>query len=154
MSRPTRNDWFYKPHRHDEGWDEVRIHQVPRWKESELSGDEWRFSWIAEALRKGEVVKTVEASSLMQALTGIAYEANYSFVPIDETVCMQPTCVMPMTALFRLRKQYDPQGQELVRGVGGDKAVRGFCLDHEHRGDCGMEDSDQNYERVEVDDDD
>lgn len=149
MSEPK---WFYKPHRSDEGWDSVQVEQVPRWKESELSGDEWRFSWKATAYRKGQIVKGVEGRTLIEVLTAITAEATNSFVPIDSTWCMQPTCAMPATSLFRLKKQYDPQGHELVRGVGGDRAVRCFCLDHEHRGDCGMEDADANYELVEVPD--
>lgn len=40
----------------DEFYDEIRITTVPRFKTSELSGDEWRVSTHVVVLRKGRVV--------------------------------------------------------------------------------------------------
>lgn len=37
-----------------QAFDEVRITTVPRWKESELSGDEWRISAKMEFLNRDE----------------------------------------------------------------------------------------------------
>lgn len=38
---------YHKPHRDCERYDRIEINCVERWKESELSGDEWRFSYVA-----------------------------------------------------------------------------------------------------------
>lgn len=44
-------------------------------------------------------------------------------------------------------KRYTRQGEELVRPY-NEKDVRGFCGVHRHRGDCGLDDNDANYELV------
>ncbi len=54
-----------------QAFDEVRIRTVPRWKESGLSGDEWRISATVEFWRKGKppAVENDGQRSLMQACT-------------------------------------------------------------------------------------
>lgn len=48
-----RKHFYSKPHRCCEGVDRIDIECVERWKESGLSGDEWRFSYVARAYFKG-----------------------------------------------------------------------------------------------------
>lgn len=138
------SDMYPKPHNDDEGWDAVKVWQEPRWKESELSGDEWRFRWVGAAYRKGEVVKEFVGRTVVDVMTSIAAASTDTFVPIDSTVCMQPTCAMPGTEFGRLKKEYARTGEELKNQRGNRYRV--FCLDHKHRGDCALEDADLNYE--------
>jgi hypothetical protein len=45
-----------KLHHDDEGVDRIEIDIVPRFKTSDLSGDQWRVSARLRAYRKGELV--------------------------------------------------------------------------------------------------
>lgn len=58
----------YLRHDDDEWIDEVRIVTVPRWKESELSGDEWRFSTRIELYRKGHLLARSGSGRLRNAV--------------------------------------------------------------------------------------
>ncbi len=50
-----------------EGVDEIKIRQVPRFKTSGLSGDEWRVSAKIEFYRKGELVYERSVSRMRDA---------------------------------------------------------------------------------------
>ena len=56
-------------HHEDDDWiDELRLLTSPRWKDSELSGDEWRFSTYIEAYRKGILLgHTLASGEALQA---------------------------------------------------------------------------------------
>lgn len=64
---------FHIDHPDDERFDEIHISVVERWKESELSGDEWRFSYLAEIKRKGEIIIRITASTLDWLLKGLQW---------------------------------------------------------------------------------
>lgn len=70
---PFKKYKHFKFHKSDETYDEVRLRQVERWKESELSGDEWRFSWTIELLRKGKVIARTGAHRLSDATARLAW---------------------------------------------------------------------------------
>src|SRR3989304_10108915 len=50
------NSPHYSRHPDDEWVDEIKLEVVPRYKESELSGDEWRVSTKISIFRKGHLL--------------------------------------------------------------------------------------------------
>ena len=74
----------YYPRHHDDEWiDEIRIVTVPRFKESELSGDEWRTSVRMQILRKGIVLRERRYGKIADALLGIGSDVGSA--PADFT---------------------------------------------------------------------
>jgi hypothetical protein len=70
-----------------------------------------------------------------------------SLVPDNwEAKCFQPGCSEVAISTYRLKKEYgrDGKGSEPYAPT-----FRRFCLRHLQRGDCGLEDADDNYEVVE-----
>lgn len=201
----------FRRHEDDEWFDEVlivgedgpvaRIWMRPRYKTSELSGDEWRVSaevmvllddeWVKiththtldaatrclfhkmhdqpasvqrqpvtriDLLRKGIVLTSKEYDDSLPLLT-VAGLLAWEFIILCETHvipqdwddkrwCFQPGCANEAVSTYRLEHMY-------CRCCGatqedwGQSNYRRFCKVHLRRGDCGMEDSDYNYEVVE-----
>ena len=129
--------------------DEIRIVTVPRWKESELSGDEWRISARVEFYRKGQLLgerssRDVETAArfLDWYVTHFREDGEITEAKIDD-LCDQEGCSAPATVTYRLKKRYCNQGHASEPyGI----EFRRFCERHRMRGDCGLEDSDTNYE--------
>lgn len=139
--------YYTKPHNHDEGFDSVELTQVPRWKESELSGDEYRWNNRATVYRKGQVVGVemdiTMFGALIKLLPVLDQLRNWGYLGVDE--CAQPGCTDEPDVLLRLKEHWDVTGQ--LKAVEMSH-VRPFCNAHLHRGDCSMDDSDNNYERL------
>lgn len=151
--------WHIERHRDDEIFDDVRIQVVPRYKTSGLSGDEWRVSAVVELKRKGTVIysrgyHTVQdAASHLPWLLRTVLELGDKEIPEwikqikrDEALCCQPGCANAATTFLRLKKMFSREGYEHTPAYG--VPVRGFCEKHKQRGDCGLEDNDDNYEAV------
>jgi hypothetical protein len=148
-------EFYYSPHDDDEYFDEVVIRTVPRYKTSGLSGDEWRVSAVVELKRKGMVVYDRGFGTLAAAtafLPGIFISAREN-LPADvmeaqraRPVCMQPGCAEPATTVYRKRRRYDRDGRAYEPMTGGEYLR--FCQRHARRGDCGLEDADENYEVI------
>lgn len=140
--------WFSR-HRDDEFFDEIRLYVKPRYKTSGLSGDEWRISGEVQFFRKGYLVAEEFALNLETAVQFLPYW----FVTLrekannieDRHLCFQPGCSEEAVALYRLKKEYCRRGHE---SVPHKPTVRAFCRKHLQRGDCGLEDADDNYEVV------
>jgi hypothetical protein len=142
-------------HPDDERFDDIHIRCVERWKESELSGDEWRFSYSAEIRRKGELILTVSASKLDWLLQGLQWriltlgeEDKFDRDAWNRTKskCDQPGCPEEATIFYTRIKRYTNQGEELAPSeYYAGKTYRQFCKRHKHRGDCGLDDADANY---------
>ena len=147
-------------HPEDERYDEINVRVVERWKESELSGDEWRFSYVAEFKRKGEILFKLSASKMDWLLQGLQWRAltagengNFDSDAWNRTKnkCDQPGCAAVGTVFYRRLKRYTPQGDELAPSSYYDgNEYRQFCDRHKHRGDCDMDDADHNYEAITV----
>lgn len=154
--------------------DEVHITTIPRFKESELSGDEWRTGARVEFIRKGVVVGIESYHSVPIALAYIARLGTSRSIPpaslkmsegdpdyltesakmrhTDEDFCAQPGCAESWTVEYRLT----------ARGCGRCGRVeshdehaywtdhRRFCDRHKTRGDSNLDDMDSHYELVEV----
>lgn len=145
-------------HPDDERYDRVTIEVVERWKDSELSGDEWRFSYVVTGWRKGQKIVEKGWSRLDWALQCLQYTLN--IWPADEdrgfnreawaiaqTLCDQPGCSNQPTVFYKRLKPYTRQGDELVDHGYRDE-FRQFCDRHKRRGDCGLDDADHNYEQI------
>lgn len=131
-----------------QAFDEVRIVTVPRYKESGLSGDEWRISASIQLYRKGILihergVRNVEMGCIFAAAT--YYEAQddgKGYFAGDGILCDQEGCSAGATVRYRLIKTFCREGHE---GEPHRPTYRHFCEQHKQRGDCGLEDSDRNY---------
>jgi len=155
----TKDNVEHKPHEDSETIDEVRITQHERWKDSELSGDEWRFSFTAELRSRGVVVGHIGGHRLEDvALNLLRLALGHGGVELDAIAinrrfnecCDQPACTREPAHFFMLKKEYSRQG-EALEGIDhgyGRRLFRKFCSKHKERGDCGLEDADDNYEEV------
>ena len=63
MSEPR-----FLPHPEAERYDMVTVETIERLKESELSGDEWRFSHVASFWHRGYLMGEVYGGSVRSAL--------------------------------------------------------------------------------------
>lgn len=134
--------------------DEIRIVTVPRWKESELSGDEWRISARVDFYRKGQVVGSRGTRDIETAARFVDWflsegrETGKIDTPNNlGEFCDQEGCCEPWTTKLRLKQRYDRYGkvkdQKWMKDV---VEYRAFCDRHKMRGDCGLDDADANYE--------
>jgi hypothetical protein len=169
MSDPVmniKNYIHFVPHPDDEWYDTCVVETIERWKESELSGDEYRFSYMVSFIRKGHILLQRTYGSWKAALAfipGLSYndypagadsEHEHSVV-IDKryAFCFQPGCSELATREFRIIKLYTNRGEEAHMSEHYDYRFR-FCDKHAgHRGDCGLLDSDANLVEVAFDSD-
>lgn len=131
-----------------QGFDEVRIVTVPRYKESGLSGDEWRISASIQLYRKGKLihergVRNIEMGCVFAAATyyeaqdnGMAYFAG------DGVHCDQEGCNAAATVRYRLKANFCRDGHP---SEPSRPTFRHFCERHRTRGDCALDDADINY---------
>ena len=133
-----------------QAFDEIRIITVPRYKESGLSGDEWRISAEVQFYRKGILLfstarRNVETAcgflyaDLMSAIdNGKAYFAG------DGIFCDQEGCSRLAAVRYKMHKLYSRGG--LSQNIDPTKPMyRHFCNKHKQGGNCGLEDADSNY---------
>ena len=152
----------YLRHEDDDWIDEVRIVTVPRWKESEISGDEWRFSQRIELYRKGQLLATSGAHKMRDAVAmlpglligwgggshigGAFDEEPERTQEFWNAFCFNPGCPEQATFEFRRKHHYCREGEAHDREWRIEHLR--FCERHKHRGDCGFNDADANYEVV------
>lgn len=149
----------YWRHRDDEWVDEISITTVERWKESELSGDEWRFTAVVEIKRKGTVIRRRGYHSIATALKYLGSIVGHAPADYDhdepgwdgrlgEELCAQPGCSEIATVELRMLKQFCRDGHPTMRPFPEYDYRRHFCQRHSRRGDCALEDADRNYVEV------
>jgi hypothetical protein len=154
-------------HEDDEWFDAVTIRIAERWKESELSGDEWRFSYVMTFWRKGVPLARRSTSrfnwalgylpSMIDSLAPVGNddelrdtwaEKSASIFghpdPYFEEFCAQPGCKALATVEYRLKRSYCNRCGE--GKVPNREQRRRFCDAHRRRGDCGLDDADVNYQ--------
>ena len=143
-----------------QAFDEVRIVTVPRYKESGLSGDEWRISARIEFYRKGRLVHSEGWGRVEGACAAVGYffqkatdDGKAMFAGENNAdgrpLCDQEGCAQLATVAYRLKKGFNRDGSErrLIASLGNDGGeYRCFCERHKTRGNCGLEDADNNYE--------
>lgn len=156
-------DYYYpKAHAEDDGIIEINIIRVPRWKESELSGDEWRFSLQGVISYKdwkegGTAQERVVGNDLPDIALRVAAwcsENRHLLLPpftvkdlAELVVCFQPGCDRRPENVYQIKQEWTDQPHQGYRmGPRSQPVVRAFCGRHSHRGDCDLEDQDSNYE--------
>lgn len=131
--------------------DKIIIKTVPRFKDSELSGSEWRITAIIEFYRKGKLVKTSAASTVEYA----AYLLGSKFIELTDNgegyfagerdICDQEGCENVGTIALKKKFDWCNQGH---KSTSPSEAYRLFCERHSHRGNGGLDDGDSNYDTV------
>lgn len=136
-----------------QGFDEIRIFTVPRYKTSGLSGDEWRISAKIEFFRKGmlaheEYMGSVDAAcKFLYSLYATALDNGKGYYGGIDDFCDQEGCKEKASVKMLLKQNYCNKGEP--HEIKYDKPYRLFCERHSKRGDCGLEDADANYEVIE-----
>lgn len=157
-ARMNKRIW-HKPHPDAEGVDEIRMKVVPRFKTSDMSGDEWRVSTLVEIFRKGVKVYETSFSRLRDAAQFLPWVLNVDVIEgpnapkgglfrADPDECHQAGCSEKSVNTYRLKKEYSSRGEGPLPADEHSEHRRAFCEKHSHRGDCGLEDSDVNYELI------
>lgn len=132
-----------------QAFDEIRIVTVPRYKESELSGDEWRIHAEAQFYRKGQLIftegcrNTATAAGLLYAWYMKACDDGKGYFAGDGLTCDQEGCCAPATIRYRRLWAYCRDGHKSEPSE--VSLYRHFCERHKERGDCGFDDADANY---------
>lgn len=132
-------------------YDEVVIKTVPRYKESELSGDEWRISATIEYKCKGRTMHEASYRDVETALDFVKSEFwkgadnGRVDIPYEQEFCDQEGCSKKWRHLYRMENNYCRSGHP---SPATHYPFRAFCEMHMERGDCGLEDSDRNYTMV------
>lgn len=158
------SDYYYpKMHEADDGIIEINVIRVPRWKESELSGDEWRFSlrgvinfknWTEGGTSQKVIGPAADLPEIALKVAAWCVENRRLLSPpftvqslAEMVVCFQPGCDARPENVYRIKQEWTwhpHQGYHM--GPRAHPVIRAFCGRHSHRGDCGLEDSDANYE--------
>jgi hypothetical protein len=129
--------------------DEIRIRTVPRYKMSELSGNEWRESATVQLMYKGNVVSEDGYGDVAHAVEGLPQmlQNQDDYAPVEDLYCDQEGCADHATRTYKLKKTFDEHGEEQDPYVEDDTPlVRQFCDAHSTRGNQDFEDTDDNYE--------
>jgi len=132
-----------------QAFDEIRIITVPRYKQSGLSGDEWRIHAEAQFFRKGKLIFS-EGASNMEHAAGLLYSwylhaqaDGKAYFAGDGVTCDQEGCHEPVTVRYRRLFDYCRSGHKTE--VTDIARYRHFCEKHKTRGDCALDDADLNY---------
>lgn len=132
-------------------WDKVEIATVPRWKESELSGDEYRISAEARLFYKGHLLRTFGFSNVTDAIRyldgAIIYGQDEKWDFIDDSyLCDQESCTSIADVKYKRLDAWTSHGDKET--LYDFNLYRVFCNRHKTRGDCALDDADRNYEQV------
>ena len=132
-------------------FDEVRMVTVPRFKESGISGNEWRTSVAIELMFKGHVIYRKIVGDMPTALLMVGNlfvcgmePLSDEYLIVEEKKCDQPGCPEDASIRLKLKREVHEDGTPKP-----DRIVlmfRKFCSKHSIRGNGDIEDSDKNYE--------
>jgi hypothetical protein len=132
-------------------FDEIRIVTKPRYKQSDLSGDEWRIHAETQFWCKGRLMKIAECSNVHYAVTMLGGEyvrkcdEGRQDIKYEQKYCDQEGCLEPHNNEKRFLKARYTRTEGLRHSEhSGD--YRMFCDRHSRRGDCGLDDADSNYQ--------
>lgn len=139
-----------------QAFDEVRIVTVPRYKESELSGNEWRISASIQFFRKGKLIietgcRNIESAvHLVGARYMIACDDAHGYFAGEGNICDQEGCCDAATVTYRVLREYSRDNPHEWNKEYDHLVIRKFCDKHKRRGDSSCDDSDQNYEEIKL----
>ena len=136
-----------------QAFDEVRITTVPRYKQSGLSGDEWRISALTQFMRNGKVIHETGARNVETAIRLLDYhfleacDNALGYFAGEGNICDQEGCASEATVSL----------EQIKEGCGRCGAVtepkysrpfRKFCDKHKRRGDSSLSDMDEYYKEI------
>ena len=140
--------------------DHITFETIPRYKESGASGDEWRYSVCVKLFYKGHVVKEKYFRDTITALNNLkkvydGYAQNtFGNRSKWKRYCDQEGCREKWTKTLKLKNLFCRECGTKETPYSGNVLIRRFCDRHSGRGDCALEDCNDNYEVIEVPDDD
>ncbi len=140
-----------------QAFDEIRITTVPRFKESGLSGDEWRISALTQFMRNGVVVHETGARNIETAVRLLDYhfleacDNGKGFFAGEGDICDQEGCANPATVSLEQTKEGCGRCGT-VKAPEYSRPFRKFCDHHKHRGDSSLDDMDANYKELQSSD--
>ncbi len=121
-----------------QAFDEVRIVTVPRFKQSGLSGDEWRIHAEAQFYRKGQLIFS-EGCRDVQTACGLAFawyvravDDGKGYFAGDGFTCDQEGCHEPVSVRYARKFDYCKAGHK--REAPDTSKYRHFCEQHKRRG--------------------
>ena len=133
-----------------QGFDRVEIVTVPRYKKSDLSGDEWRISAAIIFYRKGVEVHRAPYRNI-EVACGHAFaehahaqDDGKAFFAGERDICDQEGCSERAVWRHALKQRFD-RSTGNPSPIAQEGEYRLFCDKHKTRGDCGLEDADANY---------
>lgn len=136
-----------------QAFDEIRLVTVPRYKTSGLSGDEWRIHVAIQFYRKGKMVHEVGMRDMEVATASLGYhylnaiDDGKAYFAGEGDACDQEGCSETATVFYRKKAEYSREGHKSdPYEYDKNPLIRQFCQRHSKRGDCGLDDSDANYE--------
>lgn len=136
-----------------QGFDEIRIVTVPRFKQSGLSGDEWRISASTQFMRNGVVVhetgaRNVEtAAHLLSYHLFEAYDEAKGYFAGEGDICDQEGCAnKAIVTLEKIKEGCGKCGN--IQAPKYSRPFRKFCDVHKHRGDSDLDDNDASYKEI------
>ncbi len=140
-----------------QAFDEIRIVTVPRFKQSGLSGDEWRISAKIQFYRNGVAVHEEHGGRDVQ--TTVHLLGYYYLNAIDNgkghyggegDFCDQEGCAERATVILeKLKEGCGRCGTVKDAGL-YSRPFRKFCERHKRRGDSSLDDNDNNYKQIGV----
>lgn len=134
-----------------QAFDEVRIVTVPRFKESYLSGDEWRISAEIQLWRKGTMEFSQGFRNVETACAALGYvwmtaiDNGKAYYAGDGVTCDQEGCKEQAAVRYRMKHEYCREGHP---STPHRPTYRHFCARHMDRGDSSLNDGMHNYEEV------
>lgn len=150
---------FHKRLPEFEVFDEISLRVVPRYKTSELSGDEWRSSVHIQLFFKKHVVyeervKDMQTATLLLGRIILIDAMDGGAIPnrvlsAEKVCCDQPSCHKPAVSTYQLKQEFSERGEKLDTSDISCTHFRRFCTQHLRRGDANREDCDGNYEVIE-----
>lgn len=136
-----------------QAFDEIKIYTVPCWKESELSGSEWRISAVVELWRKGKPIhsksfRNIETAAQLLAHTYMeAVDNGKGFFAGEGEICDQEGCSAKATTKMELVKTgCGSCGTHPI--IPTLRQYRMFCDFHKRRGYQSFDDSDSSYKII------
>ena len=133
-------------------FDEIRIVCVPRYKESELSGSEWRVSYHTEFYRNGNLVFRNDVHTSLDFAVHLlshtylnAIDNGFAMYAGEGDFCDQEGCKNKATVkLVQTKEGCGRCGN--VKEPEFQTPYRLFCDRHKVRGDSSIDDADCNYQ--------
>lgn len=132
-----------------QGFDLVQIMTIPRFKESGLSGSEWRICAEINVYRKNTLIlnqsyRDVEtAAKFLPVVLATAHDSGEACFAGEGNMCDQEGCCARGIHKLYKRANYCREGH--ASPIMGIPSYRLFCNNHKDRGNQSFDDCNRNY---------